>query len=110
MDGEENNERYISFPQYIMQTMYTPGDNKQHLVERVMANVWANSAGCAHVFEVEFVDSLGGWQGVWIAMTEADWSRWLLAQDMRLRETIESTIKALEDEANRGVPGDGCSD
>lgn len=96
-----NPEDFITFPQYIIQTMYTPGENMQHLVERVIANVWADTPDCAHVFELQYVPHLNGWQGVWIAMIASDWDQWLLHNDRRLQHVIEDTIQQLEAEANR---------
>lgn len=99
-------EEPITFVQYIMQTMFQPGENKQHLVETVIKNVWARGAH-AHVFEVSFHDQTGTFEAAWLAMPEAEWDAFLRRQESELDETIESTIAALEAEANREVDDDG---
>jgi len=91
-------EQYISFPQYVMQTMHEEGENHQHLVERVISNVWANTTRCAHVFDVVFVVNTGTWEGLWVARTEKEWDEWLLYHDLQLRDVIAETIKKIEDE------------
>lgn len=100
-------EQYISFPHYIMTTMFEPGENKQHLVETVMSNLWRSSSTCAHVFEVEFIDATGTWEGIWVERTEEEWSAWLRAVDTSLREAIDATIRLLEEEFNREADDDG---
>jgi hypothetical protein len=97
-----NPEDPITFPQYVMQTMFQPGENKQHLVETVLRNIWVRGDH-AHVFLIEFQDSSGTFEGVWIAMPEAEWDEFLRSQEAEIDQAINSTIEALEREANKDV-------
>ena len=96
---DEAEEPYVTITQYIMMTMFEPGENKQHLVETVIRNLWSRSEH-AHVFHVEFVDESGTFEAVWLGMQPSTWSEWLRNQEIELSKAIESAIEALEAEAN----------
>lgn len=96
---DEAEEPYVTFVQYIMMTMFEPGENKQLLVETVIRNLWTR-CDHAHVFQVEFVDATGTFEAIWLGMQPSMWSEWLRSKEIELDKAIESAIEALEAEAN----------
>lgn len=103
----ENDEHLISFPQYVMEELFDPGDNKQHLVEQVMVNAWGMAAlnnGHFHVFEVTFMDESGTWEGAWVLHTADEW-RESLRELHAVKVDVDNMITGLEIIANEGDEG-----
>lgn len=97
-----DDETPITFPAYVMETMFEPGDNPQHMVETVIANLWRSTPLCAHVFDVMFIPNTGTWECAWTTMTKPLWEMWLRGVEHLSRaefdRTVEQIIKAVHDE------------
>jgi hypothetical protein len=93
-DHGEITEGFVTFPAYIMGTMFKPGDKPTHLVENVLGNLWA-AAECSHVFEVQFIPQTATFEAVWLGAPVEYWEAFLESHRLASAGAAEEMIHGI---------------